>query len=171
MKYPVVDHPGRRRLGQKKGTLQIDVHHPVERFFGGEQEVGTFERRDSGVVDQQIQSAEAIFGLSDQTVAVRSQADVGLDFKSLNGNAVFLRLPLAKLRREFRGVLASAVIDGEIEPLFRQLQGNAPSDAARGAGDNRDPIHGVDCPRILRSRQAGRIRSWAAGFRQANLLP
>ena len=64
------------RLRYKKHALQVDVENGVEIRFGHVPEVGAF--LEAGVVDEDIDLAEARDGLFDESLAVGNASDIRL---------------------------------------------------------------------------------------------
>ena len=75
----LADHPAGDLLRQKIGPLQVDSQHPFETLFRGIEQIDAIERRNAGVVDQQIAPPVALFHGFDRSPAVLRRADVGLN--------------------------------------------------------------------------------------------
>ena len=74
-----VDHVAGGELGQEVGALEVDRHQAVEALLAGLQDVRPHAGGHPGVVDQQVEAAEARGDGVDQALAVGGGGDVPAD--------------------------------------------------------------------------------------------
>ena len=68
----------RDELREEIGALQVDVDQTVEGFFARVKQVGSNGRRDTGVVDEEIDRTKRTDRRFDQPAAILRDRDVGL---------------------------------------------------------------------------------------------
>jgi len=146
------DHDPGDTLGEKVGALEIGVHDVVVALLVGVEEVVSFEGSDAGVVDEEVDAAEALECVLDEEVSIGAEADVsGTDVSEAAGifNA---------LSRLLGGGEVFAVVDEDGVVLSGEFNGDATSDASGSAGDEGYFAigHGVENPLQRTLRRTGR---------------
>ena len=123
-------------LGGEEDTFEIDCLHLIPQFFWHGEEV--VERADAGVVDENVQPAEVVDGLSDQVSDVHSVGDVSGHSDRLATSVVDLSNDLGGVcgvvMAEF-GVGGGVVIDDDVGAGICEPDRDSPSDTAGGSCD------------------------------------
>jgi 1-hydroxy-2-methyl-2-(E)-butenyl 4-diphosphate synthase len=135
------DHPSRGELRQEVWALDIDIHEPVEAFLSGFENIGAFDGRHAGVVDEHVQPAKFLPREIDELLSIRARRDVRLANLGAEDAAGCLGQRQAILRRPLRRRLVAGEVDHQIAADLRQFQRDAAANAARRAGDQCREIH------------------------------
>src|ERR1700756_4028631 len=121
---PEVTHD---RLGYEKHAFQVDVQNGVEIRFRHVPEVGAFLK--AGVVDEDIDLAEARDGLCDESLAVGNITDV-----RLKGRGAALCRRCYSLHYFIRPLLVFAIADRDTRAFAGQTLRDRASDPLIAAG-------------------------------------
>jgi hypothetical protein len=117
-------------LGAEEGAPKVDAEHllvlRLRRVEHGR------ARLDAGVVDHDVEAAEAGDGRGDEALEVGHLADVGVDADDLVAERGDLLL------EGLRGLRVGDVVDGEAGALAGQLEHDGEADAAISTGDDGD---------------------------------
>ena len=123
-------HDARGRQRHQERAPRVDGHHAIVELDVSLQEGA--HRRDAGVVDEQVDSAELRCGGLDGARRIGGARDVTLD--GHGGHAA--RLQLGHRRRDAR---AGQIDERQARPFVGERLGDGSADAARGPGDERRP--------------------------------
>ena len=128
---PVLDHSTRYRLAHEEVALQVDVQNGVPLLLADVEERGPLQ--DSGVVDEEVDTAQELVGLADEA------RDVGGGVRgALHGDGTAPHL--LDLTHGAVGVFAAAPeVDGHIGALPGQPERDTAADATRSARDENSP--------------------------------
>ena len=135
--FSVVGQPvAGRKLAEEVGALEVDVDDFVKNLFFSVGEVGSFAGGDTRVVDQGIQTTEALENPLHQAGAIFGGGELG-------GNGQKLLLfgfgdGLAGSDRLFGGLTVRCVVDREVIALGGETEGDATAESSAGSSDEND---------------------------------
>ena len=115
-------------MAYEKGALEVHPQHAIEIGFGEVEKVGGVN--DAGIVDQDVEAAEARRRFVHQPGGVRRVADVG-------GDGMHRRAGVQRPRRAVQLVRVSRG-DGDAAPAVEERARDGPPDAFRRAGHHRN---------------------------------
>ena len=154
----LLDHLRPRRLRRIPGALEMDIEHVVEVGLRKLRKRVQMER--AGVVDQDVDAAEAVDGRLDRRVRVGAPRDVA---DGRDGRPARRRDQLDDLVRRLR----RTVVDDDLRATPGQEQRMLAAEAATAAGDDRDPAvetelgaHAAGSSTSTRSHSAQNAGSW-----------
>ena len=119
-------HPRQRRLHAEDDSMQVDVDHPLSGrviLFGE-----AAERHDPGIVDQDVERAEALLHLVEEVLERVAARDVELERDRV----------AADLRRRLLGEVGVEIADRDLRPLTHECLRGRPSDPSGAARDRND---------------------------------